>query len=122
MGVELSSESGEQFQSNSSGWRYLTEFAGAHGFRWPATESGEEIDALDAHQAAALANAVEQGIGRGTSAESAVRVSEELTNLLVPPTDSPMFKNDPLKFEERTIDYWKEFIRFARCGGFTLSF
>ena|SRR2546423_6388659 len=122
MGFDLMSESGEEFQFNNSGWRYLMEFAEAHGFRWPVESSGEEKDALSADESSALADAIERGIGDGSSFEIAARVSDELTKRLVTPTDSPLFRNDPLKFDARTIDYWNEFVRFARRGGFSMTF
>ena|SRR5437879_1408238 len=121
MSVDLQSTSGEEFDINNSGWRYLLTFAKANGFSWPLADDGEEKEDLTEDQAKALADAIERGMGSGSPSEIADRVSAELTRLLVTPSKSPMFPDEPLKFSARTMDYWKHFIRFARTGGFSIS-
>jgi hypothetical protein len=122
VGFDLQSETGEQFWFNNRGWRYVLTFAEAHGFRWPLEPDGEEKETLDAPQAAALADAIERGLGSDGSAAAADRVSAELTALLVTPSDSPVFSDAPLRFEAKTIDYWRQFIAFARLGGFEIDY
>jgi hypothetical protein len=122
MGVDLRSTSGEEFQFSNSGWRYLIAFAEAHGFSWPLESNGEEREALDADQAAALANAVDRGIGSESSEQAARRASAELTKLLVTPSPSTLFSDEPLNFPPETIEQWKRFIGFALAGGFSMEF
>jgi hypothetical protein len=122
MGFDLRSTSGEEFWFNNSGWRYLMTFAEAHGFEWPRDSRGEEKDALTADDAAALADAIERGIGQESLSELAKRVSTELTSLLVTPSESPLFSNEPLAFRPDVIDSWRQFIHFARKGGFSIEF
>jgi hypothetical protein len=122
MGFDLTSESGEKFQFSNSGWRHMMEFAKSHGFVWPAAEGEEDKGELTATEAAALASAIEQGIGDAPASEIAPVVSEHLTKLLVTPSRSDRFPIDPIRIKPRTIDYWRQFIRFARLGGFSVCF
>jgi hypothetical protein len=122
MGVDLRNATGEEFYINNSGWRYLIEFAQAHGFRWPTAQDGDEDEALTAAEASELANAIDRGIGDGPPDDVARRVAEELTKLLVTPSKSPIFPQNPIAISAKTIDYWREFTRFARRGGFSIQF
>jgi len=121
MGVDLRNELGEKFFINNTGWRYLLEFARARGFAWPMDQAGDEAEALTSTQSAALASAIEVGIGDGRAEEVAIRVSEELTRRLVTPSTSPIFRQEPIALPAKTIDYWREFARFARRGGFAIE-
>ena len=122
MGVDLRSTSGDEFQFSNSGWRYLIAFAETHGFQWPIEVDGEDKDALDADEAAALARAIERGMGSGSSSEMAQRISTELTKLLVTPSSSELFSNEQLIFRPETVDHWIRFVSFARSGGFSMEF
>jgi hypothetical protein len=121
MGVDLISESGAEFRFTGSGWGYVIAFAEAHGFTWPTDDAGEDEVTLEAREAGALADAIERGIGAGTADEVARRVSRELTELLVTTSKSSMFPDAPIVLQARTIEYWREFVRFARSGGFSLD-
>ena len=122
MSFDLVSDSGQEMTVSNSGWRYLMEFATAHGFAWPKREDGEDADALNGEQARELADAIEKGMGPGTTSEIATRVSEQLTKLLVIPSNSESFRDDPIPMTARSIEYWREFTAFARAGGFSVDF
>src|SRR5262245_50985871 len=122
MAVELQSEVGEEFEFNNRGWHYLNQFAEVLGFCWPHDSDGAEKRSLSKSEASELADAIERGVGSGSPSEIAVRVSALLTQRLVVPSKSPLFANDPIKIEARTIDYWKQFVRFARRGGFSVEY
>jgi hypothetical protein len=122
MGFDFASESGEEFWINTTDWRHLLTFAEAHGFRWPVKEDGEEYQSLTANDAGLLANVIERGLGDESSTALVSKISEELSRLLVTPSDSPLFRGDPIEVTERSLDYWREFASFARKGGFTLCF
>jgi hypothetical protein len=121
MGVDLINDAGEEFQFRNAGWKFLLEFAESAGFIWPCNETGEALDRLSADQAALLADAIEKGVGTRSDAEAAKHASEVLTDRLVIPSKSPLFRNDPIVIDEKGIRYWRDFARFARLGGFNLS-
>jgi hypothetical protein len=116
--VDLTSEAGGEMDFPNSAWRRLLTLAEAHGF-CPARADDE--DSYSADEARALADALERAMGAGEDEQVARRVSQELTRLLVTPSDSPMFPAEPVPFEPRAVTYWKRFIAFARRGGFTVS-
>jgi len=122
MGFDPRSTSGEEFQFNNLGWRNLITFAEAHGFRWPINAEGDEHEVLDATEAAAIAAAIELGLGHGSDVDTAAKVSEELTKLLVTPSVSPLFPTNPIRFDARGVEHWRQFVRFARGGGFSIQF
>jgi hypothetical protein len=122
MGFDLRSVSGEQFWMNNTGWRYLLTLAEAHGFRWPANADDEENQALTADEAVLLANVIERQLGDEGSAALTSKISQELTKLLVIPSSSPQFRNDPIQITAQSVDHWREFVQFARKGGFSLSY
>jgi hypothetical protein len=122
MSFDLQSESGEEFSFSNSGWTYLLEFAAMNGFGWPVEANGDDKESLSAGEAAAMADAVISGIGAALPTDVAERVSEQLTQRLVTPSKSALFREDPLRIDAKTIEYWKSFAAFARRGGFTASF
>jgi hypothetical protein len=122
MSVELFRHDGATFDFSNRGWFLILNFAVAKGFRWPMAGEGEEKDFVTDEEATALADAVERGIGDGTDAQVAECVSQELTQLLVTATASPMFSGEPIKVDARTIECWKQFIQFARSGGFSIDY
>jgi hypothetical protein len=123
MGVDLKSESGDEFQFNNSGWRRIIALAEGNGFDDSnCSEPEEGVCVVPAASAIALADAIEKSLTGGDDAEIARRVSHRLTELLVEPSSSPMFPDDPIQFNERGVKYWREFVRFARRGGFTAHF
>jgi hypothetical protein len=77
---------------------------------------------LTAAQAGEPANAIERGIGTGTSEEVAPVVSEKLTKLLVLPSTSALFRCDPITIPAKTIDDWRGLMSYARRGGFSIHF
>ena len=118
MSVDLLSDAGGEMDfPNAAWWRLLT-LAEAHGFR-PEQPGGE--DRYSEKDARSLADALERAMGSGDDEEVARRVSQELTSLLVTPSHSPLFPDDPVPFEPRAVAYWKRFIAFARGGGFSVS-
>jgi hypothetical protein len=121
MGFDLRSDSGDEFWINNTGWRYLLTFAAAHGFCWPLKDDGDEYESLTADEAGLLANAVEHGMGEEPSLALAAKVSAVLTRLLVTPSDSTLFRDDPIELKPSSIEHWRDFVRFARKGGFSLS-
>jgi hypothetical protein len=118
MSVDLASDAGGEMDFPNAAWRRLLTLAEAHGFQ-PEAPSGD--GAYSAEDARALADALQRAMGTGNDDEVAGRVSRELTRLLVTPSDSPMFPDDPVPFEARAVSYWKQFIAFARRGGFSVS-
>src|SRR4051794_26619683 len=122
MGVDLLSSSGEEFYFNNAGWRYLLTYAEAHGFRWPAAPDGDERDGLSAEEAADLAGVLEQCLAGRSLTDAAAHVSMELTNLLLIPSESELFRDDPVKVTAQTIEHWLRFAQFARTGGFSVMF
>lgn len=92
------------------------------GYRRPTQADGEGVDALSDTQAMELADAIDGALGAGADAEIAVRVAAESTERLVTRPASPMFPDDPIRVEERTIGYWRKFSGYARRGGFTVTF
>src|SRR5688500_18368365 len=117
MSVDLLNDAGEEMTFSNSGWRYLLEFAAAHGFRWPTDQDGDDADSLSDAQSGDLADAIERGVGVGSPDEIAARVSRELTEFLVIPSNSPNFRGDPIPMTARSIEYWNEFAAFARRSG-----
>src|SRR3712207_3416780 len=102
MGVELTNNAGETFEFTNTAWFRLLEFTLAHGWKSDvACEPGSEPEAFSAELARNLADTLERAMGPGDDAEVARRVSQELTRLLVTPSESPMFPNDPVGFEPR---------------------
>lgn len=122
MSVDLSFESGRTMTFSNRSWRNVIELAEAKGFRWPLESNGEEKEILSAAEAAALADAIERVLGFGAADEVAIRVSQELARLLIVPSSSPMFSNDPIKVSADSIEQWRGFAERARLGGFSLSF
>ena len=122
MGFDLLSETGEELDFSNSAWRYLVEFAAMNGFAWPVDGNGDDKEALTSAEATEMANAITHGLGDGPAEAMARRASQELSHRLVQPTDSAMFRNDPIQLNEKTIEYWKRFVAFARRGGFSISF
>jgi hypothetical protein len=100
----------------------MIEFAAIHGFRWPTDNKGEDVARLTMAQSNGLADAIERGIKNRGSIEAAGLVSQALTQRLVTPSESALFPSDPRSVTATTIDYWKEFARFARVGGFSIEF
>jgi hypothetical protein len=123
MSVDLKSETGEQFEFRNYAWHCLSTLAEANGFddAW-CIEPEEGVCIMPAAAAARLADAVQKSLIGGDDAEIAKKVSTRLTELLVEPASSPLFRNDPIEFTERGVAYWRDFIRFARLGGFTIRF
>lgn len=110
MSVDVVSAAGEVRGFSNAGWRGMTVFAEAHGWR-PADPDAE---AFSADEMAALAAAIDGGLGDRSAAE----VGEELTRLLVTPpaAGSTLFRSDPLLVEEATLTRWRDFASFARLG------
>jgi hypothetical protein len=122
MSVDLLSDAGGEMDFTNAAWRRLLTLAEAHGFQpQPPGAPDEDAEYYSADEARGLADALERALGPGEDAEVARRVSEELTRLLVTPSASSMFPNDPVRFEPRAVPYWKQFIAFARRGGFSVS-
>jgi hypothetical protein len=119
MGVDLTSDSGAEFQFPNAAWFRLLSLAHAHG--WDPEGELEDLDRYSADQAAQLAESLEKALGSGSDAEVAQRLSQQLTELLVTPSSSSMFPGHPITFEVRAVPYWREFIAFARRGGFSVS-
>jgi hypothetical protein len=122
MGFDLCNDAGEEFQFNNAGWRCVMEFAASAGFVWPGDDDQQDMTRLTAEQALALADAIDRGIGMRASIDAAKHASELLTRRLVVPSKSPLFRNDPIVIQEKTINYWREFANFARAGGFSVDF
>lgn len=119
MSVELINDAGESFNFSNRGWFLVVEFSNAYG--WSRVVDDEDAR-LNADQASEMANAIEIGIGEGSSDETSVRVAREMTDRLVVPSQSAMFSNEPIVINASTILYWKQFISFARRGGFSIDF
>ena len=102
----------------NAAWRRLLSLAEAHGFRPEQPGDEDHYSASDARQ---LADALETAMGSGSDETVAKRVSQELTRLLMTPSQSAMFPSDPIRFETRAVAYWKRFIDFAKRGGFSIS-
>ena len=117
MSVDLTSKAGGEMEFNNAAWRRLLTLAEAYGFR---SEQPDDEDGYSADDARALADALERALGTGDDEQVSRRVSQELTRLLVTPSDSAMFPSDPIRFEPRAVAYWKQFIAFARRGALTL--
>ena len=118
MSVDLTNDSGETFDFSNAGWRHLIVFAEASGWH----DESHEDDRASAEVAAALADAIERGMGPGSDAEVAERVGNVLTEQLVIPSGSDQFPSTPIVVAEKTIAYWREFMRFARRGGFRVDY
>src|SRR5687767_14515840 len=113
MSVDLTSDAGGEMDFRNAAWWRLHVLAEAHGFR---RQHSADEDHYSAEDALALADALERALGAGDDEEVARRVSRELTSLLVTPSLSPLFPDDPVPFEPRAVAYWKRFIAFARRG------
>jgi hypothetical protein len=116
MSVDIISNSGETIGFSNAGWRYMTGFAESHGWR-PADPDAE---VLSADEMSALADAIE----RGLSNKSAADIGAELTQIFVTPPapSSSLFRSDPIRVEERTLTYWRNFAQFARSGGASVDY
>ena len=114
MGVEFFSESGKQFRFTNAAWRYASNFAEANGWK----PSDPDAEGFTAEESSALADAIERGI----AGKSPQEISEFLTRLLVLPSNSPMFPDDPIHVDDKTLKYWREFIEFARAGAMRLEY
>ena len=122
MSVELTNDQGAEFQFSNHAWFLLMNYAAAQGFRWPLDDNGDDNEELTDHESAALADAIERGVGNAPASDVAERISRELTERLVTPSTSPMFRNEPIEVQARTVEYWKQFISFARQGGFSAAY
>jgi hypothetical protein len=118
MSVELINDAGESFGFSNRGWFYVVEFAKAHG--WTRLVDDKDFG-LSATQASDMANAIDIGIGEGSPDAIAVRVARELTDRLVLPSQSAMFSDEAIVLNAGTILYWKQFVSFARKGGFSID-
>ena len=122
MSFDLLNDAGEGMSFSNTGWRHLLEFARAHGFRWPKQQNGEDADSLTSAASREMAGAIEGGMGVGSAAEVAARVSDELTKLLVIRSTSAHFRQEPITLTPQSIEHWREFAAYARRGGFSISF
>ena len=122
MGVDLIGDNGRAFYFSNAGWRHLRAFAEAGGWKGGRRSADEEdTEVVSAEEARALADAIEAGMGDGEPPEVARRLSDRLTELLVVPSQSAIFSNEPVRINERGVQHWRDFIRFARATGFSIS-
>lgn len=121
MGVDLLNRQGAEFSFSNSGWRVVREYARAHGFIWPVDDSERGAAALSDVQAHELAEALARGLGEGADDVAAATASRLLTDRLVVTPGTPMFPATPIQISVRTIAYWREFVAYARCGGFDVN-
>jgi len=123
MSVDLKSESGDEFGFSNAGWRAIAEMADSYGFDdSQCTEPEEGVIVVPAQSALNFAGIIEKALAGTNDTEIAAAISRRLTELLVQPSDSPLFPNDPVRFTEKGVSYWRDFVRFARRGGFTVYF
>lgn len=97
------------------------EDARAHGFAWPVDDTGRGVKALSDRDARELAEALTRGLVEGVDDVVAARASKLLTEQLVVTPGTPMFPDTPIQISVRTIAYWREFVVYARCGGFDVN-
>jgi hypothetical protein len=120
--VDLRSDVGGEMDFPNAAWRRILVLAEANGWASDGHDGAdEEVERFSAGNARGLADALERAMGGGDDNEVARRLSDELTRLLVTPSPSSMFSNEPVRFEPRVVAYWKEFIAFARRGGFSVT-
>ena len=122
MSVDLTNHAGEPFGFSNTAWFRILTLAQAHGWSPHDDDTGEDgPEQFSTEQAGALADALDRAIGPRNDADAARWVSHELTRLLVTPSSSPLFSDEPISFEARAVRHWREFIAFARRGGFSVS-
>ena len=122
MSVDLLSDLGGEMDFPNAAWRRILVLAEANGWASDGDDDpDEEVERFSAGSARGLADALERAMGLGDDDEIARRLTGELTRLLVTPSRSSMFSNEPVRFEPHAVPYWKEFIAFARRGGFSVT-
>ncbi len=114
MGVDLTNAAGEEFYFSNFSWRCLMAFAESKGW----SHSIEDADRFSTSEANVFTDFLEEHL-IGMSAE---HLSAEFTRILVEPSDSRMFSNEPIKVSDAGLDHLRKFIEFARRGAFDILY
>lgn len=114
MGVDLTNAAGEEFHFSNFSWRCLMAFAESKGWR----NSIEDADRFSNSDANDFTDILEEHL-TGMSTQN---LSAEFTRILVEPSDSQMFSNEPIKVSDAGLDHLRKFIEFARRGAFDILY
>jgi hypothetical protein len=117
MGLNLISDSGEEYRINSQGWSYLLELASRHGWQEEDSFDAEE-GRFSAAEVALLADALEKALNDAAPNEHLQDAQLE-RDLQEAGFISPRFNLASWLNDNRSA--LKEFIKFAGKGGFVIQ-